>query len=108
LHGPPGLGKTTLANIIANEMGVTIKSLQKANPDILIIVCSPFEGSPTQAKAMKEVATAAGVSFIDFVNLPLFNKTNNGQRQLSTGHPTRLGSSYIAAQLLKENAALKN
>src|SRR5690606_32024950 len=25
LHGPPGLGKTTLSHIIANEMGVGIK-----------------------------------------------------------------------------------
>ena len=24
-HGPPGLGKTTLANILANELGVGIK-----------------------------------------------------------------------------------
>ena len=24
-HGPPGLGKTTLANIVANELGVNIK-----------------------------------------------------------------------------------
>ena len=26
LHGPPGLGKTTLSGIIANEMGVNIRA----------------------------------------------------------------------------------
>ncbi len=37
IFGPPGLGKTTLANIIAEEMGAAIKStsgpvLEKAGP----------------------------------------------------------------------------
>ncbi|WP_185882651.1 Holliday junction branch migration DNA helicase RuvB [Blattabacterium cuenoti] len=29
-HGPPGLGKTTLANIVANELGVNIKEVSGA------------------------------------------------------------------------------
>ena len=30
LHGPPGLGKTTLAGIIAQEMGVNMKQMDSA------------------------------------------------------------------------------
>src|SRR5690606_31487500 len=36
-HGPPGLGKTTLANILAGELGVGLKLLQVRfwiNPEI--------------------------------------------------------------------------
>ncbi len=33
LHGPPGLGKTTLANIIANELGVNIKYISGPSLD---------------------------------------------------------------------------
>ena len=97
---------------IAEEMGRDIQVLQKADPSVLIIVCSPYENggdqkAPGQSKAMKAEANRLGVPYIDFISLPLFDQSNNGQRQLSQGHPTRLGSSYIARALLKEIAAIK-
>jgi len=47
-YGPPGLGKTTLANIIASEMGVSIKStsgpvIEKAG-DLAAILTNMDEG----------------------------------------------------------------
>ena len=97
---------------IAEEMGRDIQALQKADPGVLIIVCSPYatggdQKAPGQSKAMKAEANRIGVPYIDFINLPLFDQSNNGQGQLSQGHPTRLGSSYIAGALLKELAAVK-
>ena len=44
LWGPPGVGKTTLAGIIANEMGVHIK-----------ITSGPAIGKPGEMAAMPEV-----------------------------------------------------
>jgi len=97
---------------IADEMGRDIQALQKAAPDILIIICSPYETggdqkAPGQSKAMKATALKLGVPYVDFISLPLFDQNNNGQRQLSNGHPTRLGSTHIANELLKEIVKLK-
>jgi lysophospholipase L1-like esterase len=96
---------------IADEMGKDILALQKAAPNILIIVCSPYETggdqkAPGQSKAMQAVAKTLGIPYIDFITLPLFDQSNNGQNQFANGHPTRAGSAYIAAELLKRIAGL--
>src|SRR5699024_1776575 len=57
LHGPPGLGKTTLANIIANELEVNIKPTS-----------GPAIERPGDSAAILSSLEAGDVLFIDEIH----------------------------------------
>ena len=57
LHGPPGLGKTTLANIIANEMGSTMR-----------ITSGPVLDKPGDLAGLLTNLNAGDVLFIDEIH----------------------------------------
>ena len=57
LHGPPGLGKTTLSNIIANELGVGFKvtSGPVLDKPVILPVCSPVLNPTMFCLSMKSI-----------------------------------------------------
>ena len=57
LHGPPGLGKTTLANIIANEMGSTLR-----------VTSGPVLDKPGDLAGLLTNLNAGEVLFIDEIH----------------------------------------
>ena len=64
LHGPPGLGKTTLANIIANELGVSPRTV-KAWMSILESSYIAFHLMPFYTNARKQVVKTPKLYFYD-------------------------------------------
>ncbi|MSW59602.1 MAG: hypothetical protein F2827_02880 [Actinobacteria bacterium] len=87
------------AEQIAEEVANVIKSLKSANPNILIILATTFDGNPNDAAQYKIQAKKLNVPILDFTNNKDFDWSN--KVNLVQGHPSVIGSQVLARDLLE-------
>jgi len=97
LHGPPGLGKTTLANIIAREMGGTLK-----------ITSGPAIEKAGDLASILTTLTDKDVLFIDVQNCGRDSLPGHGRLLLGYCHRKRCSGEVHPTGFSKIHADWRN